>query len=399
MKRASKQALGDLHLHGGPKLFEIPISTSNLVRPDVERFLAYSRQFYDAGQYTNNGPLVQELERRLAAFHQVSHCVSFSNGFWALVLAIRCLALPSKTEAVMPSLTYRRLGDVVNWAGLVPRFCEVDERTLAISAETAAPHLGSKTALIIGVHPIVNCCDAAGLEHLAQTHSIPLLFDGVESVFETLGGRKIGSFGQAEVFSLHASKLINGFEGGYLTTNDADLAERLSAMRGFSFSGPDRVLELGTNAKLNEMHAAMALASLDDLEAQVDRNHERYRIYQRHLAGLDGIRLLTFDESEQTSYKNIVVELTEAWPLSRAQTVRHLNAEGILARAYYSPPLHSKPTDYPVIAGPMPLTERLAERYLLLPCGHLTSLGDIEAVVDFLRFLKIHSQAILEADA
>ena len=398
MKRARKQALSDLHLHGGPKLFDTPISTSNLVRPDVERFLAYSRRFYDAQQYTNRGPLVQELERRLAAFHQVSHCVSFSNGFWALVLAIHCLALPNKTEVVMPSLTYRRLGDAVNWAGLVPRFCEVDESTLAISAKTAEPHLGSNTALILGVHPIVNCCDAAGLEHLAKTHSIPLLFDGVESVFETLGGRKIGTFGRAEIFSLHASKLINGFEGGYLTTDSPDLAERLSFMRGFAFSSPDSVLELGTNAKLNEMHAAMALASLDDLEAQVERNQKRYRIYQQQLAEFDGIRLLTFDESEKTSYKNIVVELTEVWPLSNAQTIRYLNSEGILARTYYSPPLHSKPTAYAVIGSPMPLTERLAKRFLLLPCGHLTSTEDILAVVDFLRFLKMHSQKIQETD-
>jgi dTDP-4-amino-4,6-dideoxygalactose transaminase len=196
---------------------------------------------------------------------------------------------------------------------------------------------------------------------------------------------------------MHASKLINGFEGGYLTTNDINLAERLSILRGFGFLGPDRVLELGTNAKLNEMHAAMALASLDDLEAQVERNRERYCIYQRLLADLDGIRLLTFDESEQTSYKNIVVELTEAWPLTRAQTIRYLNSEGMLARAYYSPPLHCKTTEYPVISSAMPLTERLAERFLLLPCGHLTSTEDIPAVVDFLRFLKIHSQKIQEA--
>jgi dTDP-4-amino-4,6-dideoxygalactose transaminase len=147
------------------------------------------------------------------------------------------------------------------------------------------------------------------------------------------------------------------------------------------------------------MHAAMALASFDDLEAQVKRNRDRYYAYQQHLAGLEGIWLLTFDESEQTAYKNIVVELTEDWPLPRTLTIRHLNAEGILARAYYSPPLHRKPTDYPVIAGPLTLTDRLAERYLLLPCGHLTTLGDIEAVVEFLRFLKAHSQSILEAHA
>jgi len=394
----SKITLSDLHLFGGPKLFKKPISTSNLVRPNIERFLSYSRRFYAAGQYTNNGPLILDLERRLAAFHRVKHCITFSNGFWALVLAIRSLAIQHKTEVVLPSLTYRRLGDVVNWAGLKPKFCEVDQRTLAVSAETVEPYLSNETALIIAVHPIVNCCDADSLEFLAHSRKIPILFDSVESVYETCNGRKVGSFGQAEIFSLHASKLINGFEGGYLTTNDTELADRLSKIRGFAFSGPDKVLELGTNAKLNEMHAAMALASLDDLEDQVERNKACYRTYQRTLSGLEGIRLLTFDEAELTSYKNIVVELTDKWPLTRDITIRLLNAEGILARAYYSPPLHSKPTNYPVVISPLLLTEYLAERYLLLPCGYLTTLESIEMVVDLLRFLNAHSQEILEAN-
>ncbi len=391
MERSPKRSLSDLNLFGGPRLFETPVSTSNLVRPDIEGFLAYSRQFYQAGQYTNNGPLVLELERRLAAFHQVQHCVTFCNGFWALVLAIRCLALPGRTEVLMPSLTYRRLADVVSWAGLVPRYCEVDTNSLAIAPDTLLPHIGDQTALVIGVHPIVNCCDAPGIERVARDRGIPLLFDAVESVYEHVGGRKVGGFGQAEVFSLHASKLLNGFEGGYLTTNDADLASRIAKMRGFGFLGPDTVVDLGTNAKLNEMHAAMALASLDDLEAQVGRNRERYRHYQALLKGLPGVRLVEFDESQPTSFKNILVELTPDWPLSRAQTLRHLNAEGVLARAYYAPALHQKSVAYPVIRSALPDTEALAERFMLLPCGHLCDLEAITDVVALLGFL--HAQA------
>lgn len=394
-----KKTVSDLALFGGRKLFERPRSTSNLVQPDIERFLDYSRLFYEAGQYSNNGPLVRELERRLSEFHNTRYCVTFCNGFWALVLAIRCLALPGRTEVVMPSLTYRRLADVVAWAGLVPRFCEVDPRTLAISPETAELHLGPNTALIIGVHPIVNCCDAPGLEKLAKRHGIPLLFDGVESVYETIEGKKVGSFGQGECFSFHASKLLNGFEGGYLTTNDENLAQRLAAMRGFGFAGADTVVELGTNAKLNEIHAAMALASLDDLSAQVLRNQERYRVYQQALKGISGLELLAFDESERCSFKNIVVELTEDWPLPRALTLSHLNAEGVLARSYYSPPLHLKSTTYPVIAGALPLTESLAERFLLLPCGHFVDANDILQITQLLAFLRDHATAIKQRGA
>jgi len=394
LKKSAKRGLADLALHGGKRLFHPPISTSNLVRPDPEKFFEYSRRFYQSGSLSNNGPLVLELEDRLAAFHEVRHCVCFANGFWALVLAIRCLCLPEKKEVIMPSLTYRRLADVVNWAGLVPRFCEVEESTLGISAETASPHINDDTALVIGVHPIVNGCDAVGLEKICARSSLPLLFDSVESVYERLGGRKVGGFGHAEVFSMHASKLINGFEGGYVTTQDVSLAQRLKIIRGFAFAGPDRVTELGLNAKLNEMHAAMALAALDDLEQQIKRNEDRYRVYQKELAGLQGIHLREFDEREATSFKNILIELTEAWPLSRDLTIRYLNSEGVLARAYYSPALHQKTSQYKTIHSPLPNTERQASRFLLLPCGHFVDRDDIKLTVELLKFLRLQAPEI-----
>jgi dTDP-4-amino-4,6-dideoxygalactose transaminase len=392
--QSQKKAIGDLAILGGGRLFDSFISTSNLVRPDIDVFLRYSAVFYEDKHYTNNGPTVRLLEERLAAFHDTEYCITFANGFWALVLAIKCLAIPGKTEIIMPSLTYRRLADIAAWARLKPRFCDVDPETLAMTSETAAACVNDQTALILAVHPIVNCCDVRGLDDLSQSAKTPLLFDAVESVYETVGGRKIGSFGNAECFSLHASKLINGFEGGYVTTNDAALAHHLSVMRTFGFFGQDRVEELGMNAKLSEVHASMALACLDDIEAQVKRNRVRYNCYKIALKNISGIRLLKFDETEKTSYKNIVIELTDEWPLTRARTLDILHAEGALARPYYSPPLHKKQMQYPYIAADLPVTERLSERFMLLPCGHFVSHADIEALGTLLSFIEKNASVI-----
>lgn len=385
----------ELAIFGGVRLFSTPKPTSNLVRPDFEIFLDYSKIFFERHQYTNDGALVKQLEQRLAAFHQTTFCVTFCSGFWALALAISALARKGKAEIVMPSFTYRRMADIAAWTKLKPHFCEVEVDTLANSAATVRPHINENTALIMGVHPIVNFCDIDGLIELAREESIPLLFDSVESVYESSAGRKIGCFGAAEIFSLGASKLVNGFEGGYLTTNNAELAERLALTRGFGFKGQDNiVVHGGLNAKLNEVHAAMALASLDDLENQVARNRQRYLTYQRLLAPLKGIRLLEFDESHQPGYKNIVIEILDDWPLSRADTVNILNAEMILARAYYTPPLHRKRMAYPHVLVQLPVTDRLAERYILPPCGHLVSDGDIAEIVELLRFISANSAAI-----
>jgi dTDP-4-amino-4,6-dideoxygalactose transaminase len=392
---AKKGSVEDLAIFGGTSLFASPKSTSNLVQPDFDRFMGYSKAFFDQHQYTNNGPNVKLLEQRLAAFHETDHCVTFASGFWAIALAISALALEGKSEIVMPSLTYRRMADIAAWVKLEPHFCEVEPGTLAMSAATVAPCINENTALILAAHPIVNSCDVDGLIAIAAERSIPLLFDSVESVYESNDGRKVGGFGNAEAFSLHACKLLNGFGGGYLTTNDSTLARQLKLMRGFGFEGIDTiVLPGGLNAKLNEVHAAMALASLDGVEAQVVRNRRRYDSYRRLLAGIGGLRLNEFDKRDRPGYKNIVVELLDDWPLARADTISILNAEKILARAYYSPPLHHKAMPREHGRRELPVTDRLAERFLNLPCGHFVSEDDIADIADFLGFISAHSERI-----
>ncbi|KVZ14894.1 aminotransferase class I/II-fold pyridoxal phosphate-dependent enzyme [Burkholderia ubonensis] len=392
----NKTQPADLAVFGGPPVFDTIRSISNLVRPDIEHFLSYSKIFHDARQYTDHGAVERELERRLAQFHEVEHCVSFAGGFWGLVLSMKCLALPGKTEVVMPSLTYRRLADIVAWAGLVPHFCEVDPATLSITAGTAAPCINENTALILGVHPIVNCCDVEGLEKLSAQTGIPLLFDAVESVYESYKGRKIGSCGRAECFSMQSSKLFNAFEGGYVTTNDARLAARLRDMRHFGLRDDGTLDEVGIDAKQNEMHAAMALAALDDVDDQVLRNRDRYYAYKRLIPTVPDMRLVTFDESERCGYKNIVVELLPSWPVKREHVLAMLQAEHMLPRPYYFPALHQKRTDYATVAGDLSATENLAERFLMLPCGHFVDEADIESIVALLRFIHAHAAEINE---
>jgi dTDP-4-amino-4,6-dideoxygalactose transaminase len=266
-----------------------------------------------------------------------------------------------------------------------------------MTSATVAPCVNDNTALILGVHPVVNCCDAEELVAFANSQNIPIMFDSVESVYESTSGGRVGGFGSAEAFSLHACKLLNGFGGGYLTTNDALLAKRLALTRGFGFRDVDDiVVSGGLNAKLNEMHAAMALASLDDVEPQIERNRDRYHQYQRLLANVRGIRLLEFDERNRAGFKNIVVELKDDWPLTRAHTISVLNAEGILARAYYAPPLHRKVTASECIPAHLPLTDQLAERFLNLPCGHFVSLDDIQFIVETLAFIAANAARIDE---
>ena len=377
-----KNNMHDLAIFGGEPLFKESKSTSNLVKPDVNSFLSYSKKMFDSKIYTNNGCLLLELEDRLANFHQTKYCVAFNSGFWALALSIREFHIKGKTEVIIPSLTYRRLADIIYWAGLTPVFCDVDFNTLAVSRELIEKHLTSNTALVLAVHPIINTCDVHGISELCKEKSIPLLFDSVESVYETAKGDKIGGFGLGECFSLHASKFINGFEGGYLTTNDKFVYDRLKYLRAFGFDSPERIIGLGINAKMNEIHAAMALSCMDELDSQVIKNKNIYRRYKYRLRDFPGFKLVEFDEHEKTSFKNILVEVTGIWKSKRDFIVSLLNAEGILSRSYYDPPLHHG--SFFSITYKLDNTEVLSKKFILMPCGHHVSETDVDKILDLL---------------
>ena len=393
----NKSDISDLVLFGGQPLFDEIKSTSNLVQPDPAKFFKYARKSFDARWITNNGPIVQELEARLASVHGVSHCVSVCNGLWGLVLSMSCIALEGRREVIMPSLTYRRLADIVAWLGLVPRFCEVSPVNLGVTRETVEACINDQTAIILAPHPIVSLCDIDGLEALSEAAGIPLLFDSVEAAHATHGGKQVGGFGVAECFSMHASKFLNGFEGGYITTNNSMLAKKLKIKRAFGFAGEDNVEELGLNAKLNELHAAMTLASVDDIPAQLVRNKLLYDAYESGLSGMS-IRLVQYQQNEVRTHKNILVELTEDWPYTREKTLELLHSENMLARPYYYPPLHEKETSYQTISENLSLSSNLSLHYMLLPSGDFLDVEDVDAICRFLKFLESNSSEVSRRD-
>ena len=210
-------------------------------------------------------------------------------------------------------------------------------------------------------------------------------------------GGKIGSFGDAECFSMHASKFLNGFEWGYITTNNEYLAHRLRVIRNNGINDETGVAESsGIDGKLIELHSAMTLACLDDKNAQIERNKARFLKYKTELAGIPGIRLMEYSLAEKRSFKNILVRLEKEWPLSRSLTIKILQAENMVVRPYYYPPLHKKENQFPTINGILTNTENLMEQLMLLPCGEFVSLEDIEIVTKTLKYVQQNAGSILK---
>lgn len=362
------------------KLFEIPVSTSNLYAPNMDDVWSlFSGNFDNSGQM-KTGQLVSRLEGELCRYHQSKYCVAFSTGFWALVAAIRIKSILGRSEVIIPSMTYRRLADVVFWTKHIPVFVDIEPENLSICPAAVEAAISDDTALILGVHPIVNCCNIDRLVHIASENEIPIVFDAVESVHETFGLRRIGSFGMGEVFSLHASKLINGLEGGYVCTNEKRFYDQLMDFR--QSPAGNRVGEIA--GMLNDAHAAFAIAGLAEIDRNVTHNREIYQTYCDKLRSLNGVEVLQFDEKQQTSYKNVVLKVDASFPMSRDQLESELNRQGILARAHYYPPLHAKRYKYPVRTCDTTVADQVTCQYINMPCGSRVSTRDVQRICDVL---------------
>lgn len=380
--------LSEFALFGRLPVFSEPKPTGNLYRPNIETFLKYSHIYYKNNFYTDGGDLCRMLERRLAEFHDVEHVISMNSGFWGHVLAFHALAPPGRSEIIAPSFGYRRTDDMISWAGFVPHFCDVDPETLCATPDTIKSELSDNTALILAPHPMVNCCDAWGIEELGREVGIPVVFDSVEAGYRAYRNRRIGGFGDAEVFSMHSTKLLNAFEGGYVTTNNSALADRLDNMKRFGFVHDDTIKEgMALNAKFNEIHAAMALASLDEIEEQIAQHRRKYELYREGLQDIDGLKIVEHKESESPDYRLIVVRIDRSWPLSREETLRLLEAEKALARPYYAP-LHHKAVDYPRICPELPVTDAIFRQFMVLPSGSHVSEDDVGRIVEILAKIR-----------
>jgi len=279
-------------------------------------------------------------------------------------------------------------------------FCDIDPATHNLDPWRVEELITGRTTAIIGVHVWGRPCNVDALADLARHHNLKLLFDAAHAFGCSHTGRMIGGFGNAEIFSFHATKFVNTFEGGAIVTNNNELAARLRLMRNFGFAGLDTVTSLGTNGKMSEVSAAMGLTSLESLEEFVTVNYRNYKEYQQQLADVPGISLSTFDEDEKCNYQYVILEIDEdAMGITRDQLDDILWAENVLTRRYFYPGCHQMEpyrTDDPQAGLRLSQTERLGKRVLCLPTGSAVTSNEISAICALIEFIVEHAEALKE---
>ena len=360
-------------LHADREILPAFAEPLHVGRPNIgntEAFLDLAAATLERRWLTNNGPLLQELERRLAALLGVKHCIAMCNGTIALEIAIRALGLSG--EVIVPSFTFIATAHALFWQGITPVFADIDPETHNLDPRAARRMITPRTTGIIGVHLWGRAAPAAELRQIAEEHGLKLIFDAAHAFGASLGNQMIGSFGDAEVFSFHATKFFNTFEGGAVTTNNDELAEAIRLMRNFGFSGFDNVIHPGTNGKMTEICAAMGLVNLDAIEDMIAANRRNYMAYRAAFGGIGGLTLLADDEAERCNFQYVVLEVGPQAPLGRDEIVVALHAQNVLARKYFWPGCHRLAPYrelFPHAGLMLPNTETVADRVIVLPTG------------------------------
>ena len=389
-------SVDQLAIFGGPPQF---INKYFVGRPNIgnrDTLLNYLNQILDRRWLTNSGPYVQELERRIAEMMGVNHCIAMCNGTIGMEIAIRALDL--KGEVIVPSDTFIATAHSLQWQEITPVFCDVDPNTHNLDPSCIEKMITPRTSGIIGVHLWGRPCNPDVLKEIADKYKIKLLFDSAHAFGCSYKKRMIGCFGDAEIFSFHATKYFNTFEGGAVLTNDHELAEKIRLMKNFGFKGYDNVVSIGTNGKMTEVCAAMGLTGLESLDEFIATNYRNYKIYRQELSGIPGIKLLTYDESEKNNYQYIVVEVEETEAgISRDLLVDIMHSENVVARRYFYPGCHKMEpyrSCFPHAALLLPNTERLVKKVMSLPTGTSLGLEEITKICNIIRFVVSNSKEI-----
>jgi dTDP-4-amino-4,6-dideoxygalactose transaminase len=389
----NKANLEDLALFGAPPAFNQPLYVGRPNIPDRQALLRRIEDLLDRRWLSNNGPYVKEFEHRLAGLLGVRHCVAVCNATLGLELTAR--ALGWQGEVILPSFTFIATAHAMRWQGLTPVFCEVDPATHNLDPRAVERAITDRTAGIVGVHVWGRPCDVDGLQDIANRAGVGLVFDAAHALGCTSRGRSLGRFGQAEVFSFHATKFVNAFEGGVIATDSGELAGTLESMRNFGLDQHEYASRLGTNAKMSEISAAMGLGSLESMDAWTAVNRRNYGLYQTLCGGLPGLDPVAYDEAERNNYQFVVYEIDESRSgLSRDLVRDVLRAENIIARPYFYPGCHRmEPYARERSGSPLvlPETDRLSARVLALPTGTAVGEEDIRGIARLLDLCWRHA--------
>jgi dTDP-4-amino-4,6-dideoxygalactose transaminase len=313
-----------------------------------------------------NGPTVRALEEALTERLNVPFVLGVSSCTAGLMLVLRGLEITG--PVAVPSFTFSASAHAIDWVGGIPVFIDIDNSTLTACVDDALKVADSSSAIMV-THVYGTPADVDGLQQAAEDAGVPLIFDAAHALGSTRRGVSIGGFGTAEVFSLSPTKIVTGAEGGIVATTDEALADVVRVGRNYGNPGNYDTEFVGLNARMSELHAAVALASLSTLDERLAARNRSVELFRVAIAGIPGLRIPQVGDGDTSTYKDLTVVVDEEqFGLNAGELLVGLKSHGVDSRRYFYPPVHQQKAYAHLLPGrPLPVTERISPQVLTLP--------------------------------
>lgn len=351
--------------------------------PHFEEYIQEIKDLWESKWLTNNGAKHQKLESNLVDYLKVDNLTLFTNGHLALEIILDSLNLSG--EVITTPFTFVSTTNAIVRNGLTPVFCDINPEDYTIDVEKLESLITEKTVAIVPVHVYGNVCDVEKIDQIAKTHSLKVIYDAAHTLGVTVNGQGIGTFGDASMFSFHATKVFNTIEGGAVTYQDASLGQKLNELKNFGISGPESVKYAGGNAKMNEFQAAMGICNLRHVDEEIEKRRKVVERYTANLSGIKGIKLSLKQEGVKSNYAYFPV-VFEGYYKSRDEVFEQLQNENIIARKYFYPLVNEfdcYKDQYDV--KDTPVAKNIAEHVLTLPLYADLSFEDVDRICEIIK--------------
>lgn len=352
--------------------------------PNFEEYCEEIKELWETHFLTNMGAKHKQLEKDLLNYLKTSNITLFTNGHLALECIIAAFDLPKGGEVITTPFTFASTTHAIVRNGLKPVFCDINSEDFTIDVSKIESLITEKTCAIVPVHVYGNLCNVEEIGKIAKKYNLKVIYDAAHTFGVEKNGIGVSNFGDASMFSFHATKVFNTIEGGAVTYNDSTLKKKLNDLKNFGITGPESVEYVGGNAKMNEFQAAMGICNLRHVDGEILKRKAVVERYRERLENVEGIKLSVVQEGVKSNYAYFPV-VFDSYKYTRDEIFEKLGAENIVARKYFYPLIN----DFECYrdkysSNETPVAKHIADRVLCLPLYADLELEVVDKICDII---------------
>lgn len=353
--------------------------------PPYEEYIEAIRPLWDSHWLTNMGQYHKELEKKLKEYLDVSELSLMVNGHMALELAIQSFNFPEDAEVITTPFTFISTTHAIVRNHLKPVFCDVKLSDGTMDETKIEDLITEHTVAIVPVHVYGNICNVEAIQEIADKYNLKVIYDAAHAFSVKYKGKGIGNYGDASVFSFHATKVYNTIEGGAVAFSEHKIYEKLYNLKNFGIRGEELVTEVGANAKMNEFAAIMGLCNLKHMDAVLAEREKKYNYYKDRLSEVEGIRFFERNKDASNNYAYFPILIDKGFAVGRDELYECLKKNNIHSRKYFYP-LASDQVCFKnkYKREELDCARKLAKQVLVLPLYEQLEMKYIEKIVDLI---------------